>query len=646
MAPPKKQNSNGGGRARSSPRLPYDIVANLIMSVFCWSAATERNSAYLGASLVIKGFTAGELGFFMSIATTLMAYLKPEKFHFQTTLAVALATPLAYWMVPLLRPWFIEICLACHAITFGKLLASSNSYVVKRTIFCHFLGLPFVMCMRLFFASANPLWINTIFSLVATVSAAFAYYQLVGTALETDKDNVKRVAGTSTATAIQAGFVVATIDFACELISSQAGLMPRWAGVEPLSVSSFVIAASLAGSVLADLVSMGVLLEMASFVGLIVSWWMLGSVESSTVRFAAGLAVIFLLSYVGNNTYVRLSQMSAKSLPLVIASSFVAKVLFNLLCICAVAYRNMAIKLLKLPREHTVGIIASLLGIAAYLVIIHWAKSLRARDSTRHPSLKKKWFFVLAVVLAIAGQWYSSPKYVMSTEDGVNTPFTAAMWNVQLGYSEDYTDNLVAVTERLGRVMPSIVGIAESDASKILTGNRDIIQYMTSRLGYQGIYGARTSDHSFGSSILTRFPIQDVVIHHLPSVVGRKNIVAAAQLLVNNRPVWALTTHLALTEDTEDHYLQTTMVRDIAKHYVSTGVPVVLLSYINALLGDVAYMRMIDGGLQDSWTQANVTSRYCQYIFHQHLNVDHFEVYHAEGVTDTELQVGHFLFKD
>eukprot|EP00743_Colponemidia_sp_Colp-15_P002876 GILK01003115.1.p1 GENE.GILK01003115.1~~GILK01003115.1.p1 ORF type:complete len:651 (-),score=101.55 GILK01003115.1:127-2046(-) len=627
------------------------LLANIWLSVMAWSASSERCSAFLSVSLVVKHFTGGEFSFLLSLIIMYVAYRRPHLFPIKPVLLCVFAVPLVTWINPYIRPYYLEICNSCYCIYQGKMLAAGNTNTVKRAILSHFAALPCLMVIRLFFGSLNPVFMPNVFNLMTIVCSAAAFVILSENVEQSFTPRMELEQKSSFQNSAMVGVMFGVIDVMCDLFGTQAGLIPRWAGVDPLQVGFLVICATIVGILLAERVYLFDHKVDAIMIGsMLLSWWICGFAESSLLAFGGGLVLLVLLPWTGSLLFIRASRVNARDVGQVMLAAMATRAVVIFSCICAVAYRNMPIWPLKLPREHTIGIVACAIIALLAVVLTHFRFAFYTRDNLTHGSIRFITVAVPLALLALTANVYSYPNITPAAllpADGVRTPFTAGMWNVQLGFAEDFSDNIMGLSRILAEHQPDIVGLAESDVSKILTGNRDIVQYLASRNGYHTVYGARTGRHSFGSAILSKFPILDSNVHYLPSVVGRKNVLTAAHIAIGTNTVWALTIHLALTEDTEDHALQVEMSSNIVSQYIAKGDPVILLSYINAVKGDPSYNRFIRAGLSDSAPNLPATDRYCEYIFQKSLMVKDYNTVNPSdmnGLSDTELELASYNF--
>jgi endonuclease/exonuclease/phosphatase family metal-dependent hydrolase len=59
------------------------------------------------------------------------------------------------------------------------------------------------------------------------------------------------------------------------------------------------------------------------------------------------------------------------------------------------------------------------------------------------------------------------------------------------------------------QVEPDILALQESDSSRISLNNNDYVRYYAGKLGYYSYYGPTTITGTFGTAILSRYPLQN-----------------------------------------------------------------------------------------------------------------------------------------
>ncbi len=94
-------------------------------------------------------------------------------------------------------------------------------------------------------------------------------------------------------------------------------------------------------------------------------------------------------------------------------------------------------------------------------------------------------------------------------DPGTSSQLTILTYNIQLGSEEqgdrNYRDQLAFIK----KVNPDIIGLQESDSARPGGGNVDVARYFAESLGYYYYFGPSTISATFGTAIISRYPLQN-----------------------------------------------------------------------------------------------------------------------------------------
>jgi len=221
--------------------------------------------------------------------------------------------------------------------------------------------------------------------------------------------------------------------------------------------------------------------------------------------------------------------------------------------------------------------------------------------------------------------------------DKPTTRINGMIWNIHFGYDNfgrnNFEDVAVAIKER----KMNVIGLLESDLTRIITGCRDFLEYLEVELNMYSDFGPSTAKSTWGCGLLSAFPIESAAHIILPSPDGELACLIDALIRVDGKLVNVLVTHFGNTEDAFDRQLQTTAMANIVRNQTN---PIIVLSYITAKPYSKNYLELIESGLIDTTDDIN---RYCQYIFYKGLKLLSFERWSGETISDTEAQYATFV---
>ncbi|KAI9597182.1 Frag1/DRAM/Sfk1 family-domain-containing protein [Syncephalis fuscata] len=220
--------------------------------------------------------------------------------------------------------------------------------------------------------------------------------------------------------------------------------------------------------------------------------------------------------------------------------------------------------------------------------------------------------------------------------------FTAGIWTIHFGIDNDMwasEERMRAAIEELGI---DVIGLLESDLQRIITGNRDLTQSLGEVLNMYTDYGPASSKHTWGCTMLSKFPIKRSSHHLLPSPDGELACAIYATLDVYGTDVDVIVSHNGQDENLLDRRLQTTELARIAS---TSKNPIVFLGYVvSKPFGEIYNILMGEGKLND--VDPTDWDRWCEYIGFRGLKrLAYARISHG-GITDTEIQSAKFQLFD
>ncbi|KAI9037644.1 putative integral plasma membrane protein [Aspergillus affinis] len=299
-----------------------------------------------------------------------------------------------------------------------------------------------------------------------------------------------------------------------------------------------------------------------------------------------------------------------------------------------------------LVREHTDWVmITTMLSIGAGVFSAAVTNSSNRQSKTISPSGRRQrsyYIYVLAALqllsVAIAYLRFPTNDYVPYHKD--DKVVTAGIWTVHFGLDNDMWSSEQRMRQVIEELELDVVGLLESDNQRIIMGNRDVTQVLAEEMGMYADFGPGPNKHTWGSALLSKFPIVNSTHHLLPSPVGELAPAIHATLDMYGELVDVVVFHSGQEEDPEDRRLQTEY---LSKLMGESPRPLILLSYLvtkplegnyNTYVSDLSGMKDIDNTDWDRW---------CEYILYKKLKRTGYARVSRDSITDTEIQVGKFV---
>jgi endonuclease/exonuclease/phosphatase family metal-dependent hydrolase len=179
---------------------------------------------------------------------------------------------------------------------------------------------------------------------------------------------------------------------------------------------------------------------------------------------------------------------------------------------------------------------------AGIIMLAPWM-ILKPKDSitVTAPGSLLKGMVVFIAVLAVIGAFVHS---LHSKPDQAKGNLTIMTYNMQQGSHDNGNQNYREQLDLLRKINPDIIGLQESDTARPSGGHVDAVRYFAESLGYHAYYGPGTVTGTFGSAILSRYPIKNprtFFTYSDPDEVGT----AAAEIEVGDRTIAFFSNHPA-----------------------------------------------------------------------------------------------------
>jgi endonuclease/exonuclease/phosphatase family metal-dependent hydrolase len=246
-------------------------------------------------------------------------------------------------------------------------------------------------------------------------------------------------------------------------------------------------------------------------------------------------------------------------------------------------------------------------------------------------------YILLALeLIAITTAYLRFPSYDYTPYHPETKSITAGIWTIHFSLDNDMWSSEYRMRDLIKELEVDVIGLLESDLQRIIMGNRDTTQFLAEDLGMYVDYGPGPNKHTWGSALLSKFPIVNSTHHLLPSPVGELAPAIEATIDAYGHLVDVFVFHSGQEEDPLDRKLQSEY---LAERMKATPRPVILLSYLvlkpgegnyNTYVGEKSGMKDIDPTDWDRW---------CEYILYKGLKRSGYARVSRHTITDTELQV-------
>ena len=126
---------------------------------------------------------------------------------------------------------------------------------------------------------------------------------------------------------------------------------------------------------------------------------------------------------------------------------------------------------------------------------------------------------------------------------GEPTSLVVMTYNIQQGYTQSGSRDPQAQLRVMRAAGADLIGLQESDSTRIAGGNNDLVRYFADRLDMHSYYGPKSVTGTFGIALLSRYPIENPRTFYMYSE-GEQAAAIHAQVRVGGRLVNVFVTHL------------------------------------------------------------------------------------------------------
>ncbi len=154
-----------------------------------------------------------------------------------------------------------------------------------------------------------------------------------------------------------------------------------------------------------------------------------------------------------------------------------------------------------------------LIGIGMFISALFIKKTsiqFKKFKGTHKENVSAAIFICFILIGTIVGGIITNANLEPLTGQGVNS-LNIMTFNVQMGVNETGDKNYESQLKLIQEINPDIIALQESDSAKIGGGNSDVVRYFADKLNYYSYYGPKKVTGTYGTAILSRYPISNAI---------------------------------------------------------------------------------------------------------------------------------------
>ncbi len=315
--------------------------------------------------------------------------------------------------------------------------------------------------------------------------------------------------------------------------------------------------------------------------------------EESMIRHLVTYLMLILSPVVFINISL-FSQNIKSNNPTKLALPFLLAVVLMITCIFMLIFSNVwgyvgSISRIFRNQFHLPFVMAGLLMILPFIFGNNKKQDIEAVNWS--PNWSKILSLLLGAVICFAV--LSGKEKLVDPKNKNTKELTLMTYNIQQGVDFFGNKNFEGQLAQIVAINPDILCLQESDASRISGGNSDVVRYFAENMGFYSYYGPNTVTGTFGTAILSRFPLDScrtIFTYSDKDEIGT----SVAVISVCNQDITIINSHPAGKEKAKHGHID--MAAKLAKEHDF----VIAMGDYN-FRQDSPYYKKITGILSDAW---------------------------------------------
>jgi endonuclease/exonuclease/phosphatase family metal-dependent hydrolase len=233
--------------------------------------------------------------------------------------------------------------------------------------------------------------------------------------------------------------------------------------------------------------------------------------------------------------------------------------------------------------------------LAGGITLLTWlaTREKSSRESEEQVTHPWAWVVLLVAIFAVTliFAWPTTPSPV---DTAGKTSLRVMTFNTQQSNGDNGEKSFEDQLALMRDISPDVISMQETDSTRISLNNNDYVRYFADHLGYYSYYGPKTVTGTFGTAILSRFPLENTRTAFMYSDKDETGV-AEAEIEVGGLRFTIYDVHPDSSDQAMMGFAQILLERSQSKPYV------IALGDYNLRDYEQAY-KLIDSVYTNAWT--------------------------------------------
>lgn len=233
--------------------------------------------------------------------------------------------------------------------------------------------------------------------------------------------------------------------------------------------------------------------------------------------------------------------------------------------------------------------------LSAGITLFTWLSSSAVPVPLTEPGEKYSWVWSAGLtVIFLITLVFALPSRKVQADATNKTSLRVMTMNTQQSNDESGQKSYAAQLALIRKVSPDILALQETDSTRISLNNNDYVRYFADNLGYYSYYGPRTPTGTYGTAILSKYPLENTRTAFMYSDKDETGV-AEAEVNIAGIPFTIYDVHPDSSDPAMVAFANTLLLRSAGQPYV------IAMGDYNLRDYEQAY-KIIDSSLTNAWT--------------------------------------------